>query len=188
VRDQRTGRWAARMTYCRVVRVSSTSSTTRILRPRSPPWVRLLPSWRQRMPSLHVTCWISLSPSALTRLSASNLSSTLPMDVQGRLEQSRTPPTHRREVEPLRSLHLRADRLGDLASVRRPVLDGPATHTAHRLVQHKADSLDRDVPLLALVVDLAERPEDSGRDEPSSADRDEERRGCARADNSKGKV
>lgn len=150
--------------------------------------MRLLPSYDQRMPSLHVTCWFSLSPSALTPLSASHLSFTLPTNVQGHLEQSRTPPTHRREVEPLRSLHLRADRLGDLELVHIPMLDGPATHTAHGLVQHKADSLDRDVPLLALVVYLAERSEDSGRDETSSADSDKERRGCARTDNSKGKV
>lgn len=108
-------------------------------------------------------------------------------DIPGKAENNHVdrdakPSTHRGEVEPLRSLHLGADRLGDLKSAAVAQLhQAPSgTHTTHGLVKDEPDRLDRDVPLLALVVDLAERPEDTGRDEPSSADRDEERRGCGR--------
>jgi hypothetical protein len=67
--------------------------------------------------------------------------------------------THRRKVEPLGPDHLRTDLLGD---------------TAHGLVQDQPDRLDRDVALLPFAGGLAERPEDTGGDEPAASDGDEE--------------
>ncbi len=51
------------------------------------------------------------------------------------------------------------------------------THPTKRFIKHQPHRLDRDIPSRPIRVGLAERPEDTGGDEATSTDGDEEGRG-----------